>query len=275
MAAPLDVRVDRATDPDRFLASDKLVWFDTLGEEPTELQLRGVPADQRFAAEVIGSRRRPRHLPRDLRRTAHAALGPRRSRCGRTVPFGGLTWVGRPPRPPPARPADRDDAPPLRADPPRGRSPLGAARERTRHLRPARLRAGLPRAGGGARPRHDVHRARTSRTRSRRISTRLHTITDKGVTERRREVDLALLAECVGVDRRRRGVLRDDGPPDGRGEARRRAAPDPVRGARRPRPRLRGVQAQAQVEQREAGGRGVGRGPSPAAPPPGWPCFAA
>ena len=53
MAAPLDIRVDRATDADRFLASDKLVWFDTLGEEPTELQLRGVPADQRFAAEVL------------------------------------------------------------------------------------------------------------------------------------------------------------------------------------------------------------------------------
>ena len=32
-----DIRVDRATDADRFLATDKLVWFDTLSEESTDL----------------------------------------------------------------------------------------------------------------------------------------------------------------------------------------------------------------------------------------------
>ncbi len=50
-----EIRVERATDPARYLASDKLVWFDGPGTDPLELQVRGVPEDQRFAAEVVGS----------------------------------------------------------------------------------------------------------------------------------------------------------------------------------------------------------------------------
>ena len=136
--------MDRATDADRYLASDKLVWFDSPGEEPLELQLRGVPADQRFAAEVVGLRGRPGDLPRHLRRPPDGAVGARRRRCRPRRPGGRPDLGGRPPRPPPPRPADRDDAAPLRADPPRGRAPLGAPRQRARHLRPARLRAGVP-----------------------------------------------------------------------------------------------------------------------------------
>ena len=50
-----EIRVERATDPERFLASDKLVWFDRPGADPLEVQLLGVPEDQRFAAEVVGA----------------------------------------------------------------------------------------------------------------------------------------------------------------------------------------------------------------------------
>jgi hypothetical protein len=33
--ADLEIRVERATDPVRYLASDRLIWFDNLGSEPT------------------------------------------------------------------------------------------------------------------------------------------------------------------------------------------------------------------------------------------------
>ena len=56
-----EIRVERATDPQRYHASDKLIWFDSPGTEPLDVQLRGVPEDQRFAAEVVpGVRERVR-----------------------------------------------------------------------------------------------------------------------------------------------------------------------------------------------------------------------
>ena len=51
--ADVEYRVDRASDPQRFLDSDKLVWFDALSRDALEAQLVGVPEDQRFAAEVV------------------------------------------------------------------------------------------------------------------------------------------------------------------------------------------------------------------------------
>ena len=51
MADP-EIRVQRAADPERYLASDKVIWFDEPGSEPLEIQLRGVPESQRFVAEL-------------------------------------------------------------------------------------------------------------------------------------------------------------------------------------------------------------------------------
>ncbi len=198
MAAPLDIRVDRATDPDRFLASDKLVWFDTLGEEPTELQLRGVPADQRFAAEVVGSDVDPGTYPGIYGVRPMQLSVPDGAGAGRTVPFGGLTWVG--------------------VHPDHRRRGLLTAMMR-HHFEQTRREGGYLSALHASEPgiygRHgyglaslelevELGRGMTLTAphledEVATISTRLHTITDKGVTERRREVDLALLAECVGV----------------------------------------------------------------------------
>jgi GNAT superfamily N-acetyltransferase len=49
------IRVGRATDPDRYLATDHTVWFGEVPSAPTEEQLIGLPEEQRFAAEVDGS----------------------------------------------------------------------------------------------------------------------------------------------------------------------------------------------------------------------------
>ena len=216
----------------------------------------GVPADQRFAAEVVGSDVDPGTYPGIYGVRPMQLSVPDGAGAGRTVPVAGLTWVGVHPDHRRRGPPDRDDAAPLRADPARGRPPLGAARQRAGDLRPARLRSRVPRAAGGARPRHDVRRAPPRR--------RGRSDHDPAPHDHRRgrdraaapQVDLDLLSECVGTHRRRRRLLRDARPPLGRGEARRRAAPDPVRGARRPRRRLRRVQAQAQVAQRPARRRG-------------------
>src|SRR3954463_6271264 len=89
-----EIRVERATDAQRYFDSDKLVWFDSPGTEPLDIQLRGVPEDQRFAAEIVGSEVDP---------TAYAGIyGVRPMRLsvpdgaggGRVVPVAGLTWVG-------------------------------------------------------------------------------------------------------------------------------------------------------------------------------------
>ena len=109
---------------------------------------------------------RPGHLPRHLRRTPDAAVGPGGVR--RPAGADGRPHLGRrPPRPPAARGADRDDAPPRRADPPRGRGALRAARERAGHLRPLRLRAGVAELHALGRPRDDLQRAGPRRRRGR------------------------------------------------------------------------------------------------------------
>src|SRR5436305_11956143 len=90
-----DIRVDRATDPERFLASDRLIWFDTAGsEEPTEKQLRGVPADQRFYAEAVGSDIDPGTYPGVYGVRPMQLSVPDGSGGGTSLPIGGLTWVG-------------------------------------------------------------------------------------------------------------------------------------------------------------------------------------
>jgi GNAT superfamily N-acetyltransferase len=198
MAAPLDIRVDRATDPDRFLASDKLVWFDTMGEEPTELQLRGVPADQRFAAEVVGSDVDPATYPGIYGVRPMQLSVPDGAGAGRTVPMGGLTWVG--------------------VHPDHRRRGLLTAMMR-HHFEQTRREggyvSGLHASEPGIYGRHgyglaslelevELGRGMTLTAphlddEAATISTRLHTVTDKGVDERRRELDLAMLSECVGT----------------------------------------------------------------------------
>lgn len=86
------VRVGRATDAERYLATEHTVWFDELPAAPVEEQLVGLHEEQRFAAEVGGSPDPGTYAgvygvyPMTL-----ATPGPGRS--VRQVPCAGLTWV--------------------------------------------------------------------------------------------------------------------------------------------------------------------------------------
>jgi predicted acetyltransferase len=89
-----EIRVEVATDAVRFLASDKLVWFQGPGTDPLEIQLRGVPEDQRFAAEVVGAESDPATYAGIYGvRPMHLSV-PDGEGGGRAVPVAGLTWVG-------------------------------------------------------------------------------------------------------------------------------------------------------------------------------------
>ena len=86
-----EIRVDRATDKERYLATDHLVWFSEVGSQSTDAQLVGVPENQRFAAEVDGADAATYPgiygvRPMDL--SIPGADGPH------MVPVAGLTWVG-------------------------------------------------------------------------------------------------------------------------------------------------------------------------------------
>ena len=216
----------RATDPERYLASDKLVWFDSPGSDPLEVQLRGVPEDQRFAAEVVGS---------DVDPTTYAGIYgvrpmqlsvPDGAGAGRAVPVAGLTWVG-------VHPDHRR----------RGlltammRHHFEQTRREGVHL--SALHASEPgiygRHGYGlaslelevaARPRDDVHRAPPGGRGRRDHDPARHGQRSAAWRERRRQIDLDLMANERRHDRRRRGVLRRPQPRDGRGE---RATSEPPR----------------------------------------------
>src|SRR3954462_11725331 len=90
------VRVDRATDPERYLATDHTVWFGEVPSAPTEQQLLGVPEDQRFAADVDGSA--PGKYPGiygvfPMTLSVPGSV-PGSSMDPRHVQCAGLTWVG-------------------------------------------------------------------------------------------------------------------------------------------------------------------------------------
>ena len=72
------------------MRTDTVVWFQEVLSAPAETQLLGLPADQRFAAEIDGPERRV-DLPRHLRRLPARA---RRAGSSDLVPCAGLTWVG-------------------------------------------------------------------------------------------------------------------------------------------------------------------------------------
>lgn len=88
------VRIIPAPDPERFLMTDKVVWFEELRDQPVEEQLAEMPSTHRFAAEVDLEGTDPATYAgiygvRDLRVTVP---GPRHSL--RTLDVPGLTWVG-------------------------------------------------------------------------------------------------------------------------------------------------------------------------------------
>ncbi|QBR93921.1 GNAT family N-acetyltransferase [Nocardioides euryhalodurans] len=86
-----DVRVDRATDDERYLATDEVVWFDEPGSLPAADELAGVPADQRFAAEVPDADPATYAGIYGVRPLQLAVPG---GEGARLVPCAGLTWVG-------------------------------------------------------------------------------------------------------------------------------------------------------------------------------------
>jgi GNAT superfamily N-acetyltransferase len=201
--ADLEIRVDRATDPERFLASDKLVWFDNPGADPIDVQLRGVPEDQRFAAEVVDAESDPTTYPGIYGVRPMELSVPDGDGAGRVVPVAGLTWVG-------VHPDHRR----------RGlltammRHHFEQTRREGVHL--SALHASEPQIYG----RHgyglaslelqvELGRGTTFTApylddEAAQITTRVQTITDEGVSSRRRQVDRDLLATNVGT------ILGDD-----------------------------------------------------------------
>ena len=198
-----EIRVERATDPARYLASDKLVWFDNPGSDPLELQLRGVPEDQRFAAEVVGSEVDPATYAGIYGVRPMELSVPDGEGAGRVVPVAGLTWVG--------------------VHPDHRRRGLLTAMLR-HHFEQTRREGGHLSALHASEPgiygRHgyglaslelqvELGRGTTFTAPQLEdevagISTRLHTIDDEGVAARRRRVDRGLLATNVGT------ILGDD-----------------------------------------------------------------
>jgi GNAT superfamily N-acetyltransferase len=86
------IRVGRATDPDRFLATDHTVWFAEVPSAPTEDQLLGLAEDQRFAADIDGSE--PGTYPGVYGVFPLTLSIPGADESTRQVPCAGLTWVG-------------------------------------------------------------------------------------------------------------------------------------------------------------------------------------
>jgi GNAT superfamily N-acetyltransferase len=198
MADPLEFRVTRATDAERFLATDKLVWFNNAEQESIELELGFLPEDQRFAAEVVGSDPDPGTYAGIYGVLPMQLSVPDGEGAGRAVPVAGLTAVG-------VHPDYRR----------RGllttmmRHHFEQTRREGLHL--TALHASEP----GIYGRHgyglaslelevEVGRGTTFTAphlddEAAAISTRLATINDQGMTERRRRVDLDLMSQCVGT----------------------------------------------------------------------------
>jgi GNAT superfamily N-acetyltransferase len=86
------IHVGRATDPERYLATDHAVWFTEVPSASTELQLIGLPEDQRFAADLDGSD--PGSYPGIYGVFPLTLSVPGPGAGLRQVPCAGLTWVG-------------------------------------------------------------------------------------------------------------------------------------------------------------------------------------
>jgi predicted acetyltransferase len=86
------LRVAVADDPARFVATDLTVWFAEVPSASTEELLLGLPADQRFAADVEGAD--PSTYPGVYGVYPMTLAVPGRPGTVRHVPCAGLTWVG-------------------------------------------------------------------------------------------------------------------------------------------------------------------------------------
>jgi len=86
------IRVGRATDAARFLATDHTVWFAEVPSAPAEEQLIGLAEEQRFAAEVDGCD--PATYPGIYGVFPLTLSVPGPGQDPRQVPCAGLTWVG-------------------------------------------------------------------------------------------------------------------------------------------------------------------------------------
>ncbi len=86
------IRVGRATDPERYLATDHIVWFAEVPAAPPEEQLIGLPEEQRFAADMDGAD--PATYPGIYGVFPLTLSVPGPGAGTRQVPCAGLTWVG-------------------------------------------------------------------------------------------------------------------------------------------------------------------------------------
>lgn len=86
------IRVGRATDPERYLATDHTVWFAEVPSAPTEDQLIGLAEELRFAADVDGSE--PGTYPGIYGVVPLTLSIPGPDTGARQVPCSGLTFVG-------------------------------------------------------------------------------------------------------------------------------------------------------------------------------------
>src|SRR6478735_10648248 len=87
-----DITVGIATDADRYRATDDTVWFQEPLAAPTDVILTGLPADQRFAAEVDGADTATYPGVYGVFPLELALPGPYGE--PRLVPCAGLSWVG-------------------------------------------------------------------------------------------------------------------------------------------------------------------------------------
>ena len=86
------IHVGPAYDADRFLATDRAVWFSEPSTATLEERLLGLPADQRYAAEVPGAD--PAAYPGIYGDYAMTLWSPGAGATARELPCTGLTWVG-------------------------------------------------------------------------------------------------------------------------------------------------------------------------------------
>ena len=196
--ADLEIQVVRATDAERYLASDQMIWFGEPGSDPIEIMLRGVPERQRFAVDLPGADVDPTTYPGIYGVRPMELSVPDGDGGGTLVPVAGLTWVG-------VHPDHRR----------RGvltamvRHHFEQTRSDGVHL--SALHASEPaiygRYGYGLASLEfsvDLGRGTTFTAphlddEAAAIATRVSAVSDKGMPERRRACELAVAPTCVGT----------------------------------------------------------------------------
>jgi GNAT superfamily N-acetyltransferase len=197
--ADIELNVVRATDAERYLETDLLVWFSEppSGEAVAALML-GVPDHQRFAVELPDGDADPRFYPAIYGVRPMQLSVPTGDGAGTLIPVAGLTWVG-------VHPDHRR----------RGlltammRHHFEQSRREGVHL--SALHASEP----GIYGRHgyglasleltvELGRGTTLKAphledEAATLATRLTAMSDDGMAERRRACELALAPSCVGT----------------------------------------------------------------------------